>query len=140
MLKIAVITQQNDLKFWQETFSNVWEGPVDISLQNNYQGKDNADLVIFDFSLWDVNALDVLNDISPVIYGDGNQTRDFTYVDDTVDGIILAKADVDEKGGAAVSVSYVTKKPILFLGTGQGYDDLTPFRSELVVESLGLTA
>ena len=57
-----------------------------------------------------------------------------------IDGIILAKADVDEKGGAAVSVSYITKKPILFLGTGQGYDDLTPFRSELVVESLGLTA
>ena len=57
-----------------------------------------------------------------------------------IDGIILAKADVDEKGGAAVSVSYVTKKPILFLGTGQGYDDLTPFRPELVVESLGLAA
>ncbi len=57
-----------------------------------------------------------------------------------IDGIILAKADVDEKGGAAISVSYVTKKPILFLGTGQGYDDLTPFRSELVVESLGLAA
>ena len=57
-----------------------------------------------------------------------------------IDGIILAKADVDEKGGAAVSVSYITKKPILFLGTGQGYDDLTPFRSELIVESLGLSA
>ncbi|HLD97411.1 MAG TPA: signal recognition particle-docking protein FtsY [Candidatus Nanoarchaeia archaeon] len=55
-----------------------------------------------------------------------------------IDGIILAKADVDEKGGAAVSVSYVTKKPILFLGTGQGYDDLTPFRPEVVIESLGL--
>ncbi len=57
-----------------------------------------------------------------------------------IDGIILAKADVDEKGGAAISVSYVTKKPILFLGTGQGYDDLTPFKPELVVESLGLEA
>ncbi|MFH1650217.1 MAG: signal recognition particle-docking protein FtsY [Candidatus Woesearchaeota archaeon] len=55
-----------------------------------------------------------------------------------IDGIILAKADVDEKGGAAVSVSYVTKKPILFLGTGQGYDDLAPFKKELILENLGL--
>ena len=32
-----------------------------------------------------------------------------------IDGIILAKADIDEKGGAAISVSYVTQKPILYL-------------------------
>ncbi|MBI2664589.1 signal recognition particle-docking protein FtsY [Candidatus Woesearchaeota archaeon] len=57
-----------------------------------------------------------------------------------VDGIILAKADVDEKGGAAISVSYVTKKPIIYLGTGQDYADLTPFNPELVVKSLGLAA
>ncbi|MEK6984287.1 MAG: signal recognition particle-docking protein FtsY [Nanoarchaeota archaeon] len=55
-----------------------------------------------------------------------------------IDGIILAKADVDEKGGAAVSVSYVTKKPILFLGTGQKYSDLQVFDSEIVVKGLGL--
>ncbi len=57
-----------------------------------------------------------------------------------IDAIILAKADVDEKGGAAVSVSYVTKKPIMFIGTGQEYSDLKEFDSRLVVESLGLSA
>ncbi len=57
-----------------------------------------------------------------------------------IDGIVLAKADVDEKGGAAISVSYVTQKPILYLGTGQGYSDLTQFSAEAVVESLGLMA
>ena len=55
-----------------------------------------------------------------------------------IDGIILAKADVDEKGGAAVSVSYVTKKPILYLGVGQKYSDLQEFEPELIVEGLGL--
>jgi len=54
-----------------------------------------------------------------------------------IDGIILAKADVDEKGGAAVSVSYVTKKPILFLGTGQNYGDLEKFDSEIIMKNLG---
>jgi fused signal recognition particle receptor len=55
-----------------------------------------------------------------------------------IDAIILAKADVDEKGGAAISVSYVTKKPILYLGTGQTYDDLKVFDSNLIIESLEL--
>ena len=55
-----------------------------------------------------------------------------------IDGIILSKADIDEKGGAAISISYVTKKPIMYLGTGQGYEDLTEFDSNLIVESLGL--
>lgn len=53
-----------------------------------------------------------------------------------IDGIILSKADVDEKGGAAISISYVTKKPILFLGVGQGYDDLQKFDSGVIVKSL----
>ncbi|MBW2990578.1 signal recognition particle-docking protein FtsY, partial [Candidatus Woesearchaeota archaeon] len=55
-----------------------------------------------------------------------------------VDVIILAKADVDEKGGAAVSVSYVTNKPIIYLGTGQKYNDLTEFKPEIVIKSIGL--
>ncbi len=55
-----------------------------------------------------------------------------------IDGIILAKADVDEKGGAAISVSYVTKKPILFLGVGQEYEDLQAFDKERLLASIGL--
>jgi len=54
-----------------------------------------------------------------------------------VEGIILCKADVDEKGGAAISVSEVTSKPIVFLGTGQGYDDLVPFRKAELLAKLG---
>jgi fused signal recognition particle receptor len=55
-----------------------------------------------------------------------------------IDGIVLSKADVDEKGGAALSVSYVTKKPIIFIGTGQEYDDLREFSSSIILENLGL--
>ncbi|MBI2574880.1 signal recognition particle-docking protein FtsY, partial [Candidatus Woesearchaeota archaeon] len=66
-----------------------------------------------------------------------NQAREFNNAVG-IDAIILAKADVDEKGGAAVSVSYVTKKPIIYMGTGQGYDDLKEFEPRMVVEGLGL--
>jgi len=54
----------------------------------------------------------------------------------TVDGTVLTKADADSSGGAAISISYVTGKPILFLGTGQGYDDIEPFVPEELVDQL----
>ncbi|WP_096390720.1 signal recognition particle-docking protein FtsY [Halopenitus persicus] len=53
-----------------------------------------------------------------------------------VDGAILTKADADSSGGAAISIAYVTGKPILFLGTGQGYDDLERFDPERLVDRL----
>ena len=53
-------------------------------------------------------------------------------------GIILSKADVDEKGGTAISVSHITKKPILFLGTGQEYKDLEVFDKEKLLKKLDL--
>ncbi len=53
-----------------------------------------------------------------------------------IDGIILAKADVDDKGGTAISISYITKKPILFLGTGQDYKDLEEFDPEKILKKL----
>jgi len=53
-----------------------------------------------------------------------------------VDGIILTKADVDKKGGAMISVSYVTRKPIVYMGVGQGYNDIEKFDEEKLLESL----
>jgi fused signal recognition particle receptor len=55
-----------------------------------------------------------------------------------IDGIILSKADVDEKGGAVLSVGYVTRNPILYLGTGQNYEDLEKFDRNKFLKSLGL--
>ena len=55
-----------------------------------------------------------------------------------VDGIVLTKADIDEKGGTALSLGYVTKKPIFYLGTGQEYKNIEPFNKEKFIEKLGL--
>ena len=55
-----------------------------------------------------------------------------------IDGIILSKADIDEKGGAALSISYVTKKPVLFIGTGQKYEDLEEYDEEKILSNLGI--
>lgn len=53
-----------------------------------------------------------------------------------IDANILTKFDADAKGGAALSISYETKKPILFVGVGQGYDDLEPFNRELFISNI----
>jgi len=53
-----------------------------------------------------------------------------------VDASILTKVDADAKGGAAISVSYVTKRPTIFLGVGQTYDDLMPFDSNYLVKRI----
>ncbi len=53
-----------------------------------------------------------------------------------IDGAILTKADADANGGAAISIAYVTGKPILFLGTGQEYDDIERFDPDWLVDQL----
>ncbi len=52
------------------------------------------------------------------------------------DGVVLTKLDADAKGGAALSVAYVVKKPIVFVGMGQGYGDLRPFDPQWMVDRL----
>ena len=41
---------------------------------------------------------------------------------------------MDSKGGAAISIAHTIGKPLMFLGTGQGYDDIVPFSPERVVD------
>ena len=63
------------------------------------------------------------------------QASKFNEVID-IDGIILTKADADAKGGAAISIGHVIHKPILFIGTGQSYDDLMEFEPEWMIKQI----
>ena len=47
-----------------------------------------------------------------------------------VTGVILTKLDGDTRGGAALSVKYVTGKPIKFIGTGEKLDKIEPFHPD----------
>ena len=53
-----------------------------------------------------------------------------------IDCSILTKMDADAKGGAAISITYVTKKPILYVGTGQEYTDLELFDPNIVINRI----
>ena len=63
------------------------------------------------------------------------QARKFNEAID-IDGVILTKADADSKGGAALSVGYIIKKPILFLGMGQSYDDIKEYDADWMLEQI----
>jgi fused signal recognition particle receptor len=53
-----------------------------------------------------------------------------------IDATILTKVDADVKGGSSLSVTYVTQKPILFIGVGQTYKDLELFDPEKFVKMI----
>lgn len=53
-----------------------------------------------------------------------------------IDASILTKVDADAKGGAAISIAYVTKRPIVFIGIGQNYQDLDAFHPQKFAEKI----
>jgi fused signal recognition particle receptor len=64
-----------------------------------------------------------------------NQAKEFfTYTE--FDGAILTKVDADAKGGSVISISYITSKPIIYLGVGQSYEDIITFNRGKFVESI----
>lgn len=64
-----------------------------------------------------------------------SQAEEFSKYTD-FDGAILTKIDADAKGGAALSIISISKKPIMFLGVGQDYENLIPFDIENFVSSI----
>lgn len=56
-------------------------------------------------------TIQAMNNKSPIIFGDGKQTRDFTYIEDTVRGIILA-AENDSLIGGVVNIAYGKERNI----------------------------
>jgi fused signal recognition particle receptor len=53
-----------------------------------------------------------------------------------IDASILTKVDADPKGGAALSIVYATRAPIIFIGIGQKYDDFEPFDANWFAEQI----
>ena len=52
------------------------------------------------------------------------------------DAAILTKVDADAKGGSSLSITYLTGKPIIYVGVGQEYIDLQPFEASWFVNKI----
>jgi fused signal recognition particle receptor len=64
-----------------------------------------------------------------------NQAREF-FEYTNFDGAILTKIDADAKGGSAISIVHITSRPIVYLGIGQGYEDIIPFDASRFIDSI----
>ena len=53
-----------------------------------------------------------------------------------IDGITLTKLDADAKGGSAISLAAEIRKPVIFAGTGQSYEDLISFDPGTIVNKI----
>ena len=78
----------------------------------------------------EVNPSEILLTIDAMIGQDAvNVAETFNELLD-ITGVILTKLDGDTRGGAALSVKYVTGKPIKFIGTGEKLDKIEPFHPD----------
>lgn len=64
-----------------------------------------------------------------------HQARAFTEALNC-DGVFLSKLDGTAKGGVVVSITRELQLPVLFVGTGETLDDVTPFEPEEFIEAL----
>ena len=111
--------------------------------------QNNAPLMVQLAKLVAVNAPDLVLMVAEALVGsDGvDQLAEFdrSLVDFAVDsarprridGVLLTKFDtVDDKVGAALSMVYSTGVPIVYLGTGQKYQDLRKLNAAAVTKAL----
>lgn len=118
----------------------------------DYASKHRIDTVLIDTAGRMQTAKNLMDEINKIVrvvkpdiklfIGDSlagndtiNQAREF-FEYTKFDGAILTKTDADAKGGSAISIVHATSKPIVLLGMGQSYDDITPFSSEKFLDSV----
>merc|ERR1712038_1260498 len=95
---------------------------------------NDPDLVLFvGEALVGNEAVDQLVKFNQAL-ADHSPSRDNPHL---IDGMVLSKFDtIDDKVGSAISMTYITGQPILFVGTGQTYTDLKSLNSKAVVQAL----
>ncbi len=72
MLKVVIVVREatvEDQKYWEETFSDVWEGPVEIAFQDTYSRNEEADLIVIDFTKWESGTREFLVNLSSELIG-----------------------------------------------------------------------
>lgn len=127
--------------------------PVEIATKAIEEAKKNGnDIVIIDTAgrlHIDDNLMEELNSIKnavdvteTILVVDAMTGQDAVNVAETfnkrldITGILMTKLDGDSRGGAALSIRAVTKKPIKFIGTGEGMEDLDQFHPDRLVSRI----
>ena len=67
-----------------------------------------------------------------------NALSQVEYFDEAIDidGLVLTKLDGTAKGGVVISIAKEYQKPVLFIGTGEGLDDIEPFDAQSFADAI----
>ena len=127
--------------------------PVDICKRAiNAANLNGAEIILFDTAgrtQIDLQMMSEIKQIESII----NPTENFLVADSltgqvaaevakefkntiNLTGIILTRADGDARGGAAVSMKYVSEVPIKFLGVGEKIDNLEVFHPDRIANRI----
>ena len=133
--------------------SNAGEKPVEIARRAVQEAKDKlADVLIVDTAgrlaidadmMAEIQAIHAaIQPIETLFVVDAMTGQDAAVTAKAFNealpltGVVLAKADGDARGGAALSVRMVTGKPIKFLGIGEKVDGLEPFHPDRIASRI----
>lgn len=83
-----------------------------------------------------VNPTEILLTVDAMTGQDAvNVAKEFNQQLD-ITGVVLTKLDGDTRGGAAMSIRYVTGKPIKYSGTGEKMGDIEPFHPDRIARRI----
>ncbi len=83
-----------------------------------------------------VNPAEILLTVDAMTGQDAvNVAKEFNEQLD-ITGVVLTKLDGDTRGGAAMSIRYVTGKPIKYSGTGEKMGDIEPFHPDRIARRI----
>jgi signal recognition particle subunit SRP54 len=148
--QLRLLAQQLDVEFFP---ANAGEQPIDIAKRAlDTAKKQYMDVVIFDTAgrlhidsemMNEIKALhQALNPIETLFVVDSMTGQDAANTAKAfhealpLTGVILTKTDGDARGGAALSVKYITGQPIKFLGSGEKIDALEPFHPDRIASRI----
>jgi signal recognition particle subunit SRP54 len=129
------------------------ELPLKIAERAIMQAKKNStDIIIFDTAgrthindemMAEINDLQkLINPVEILLVADAMMGQDATNVAKSfkervsLTGLILTRVDGDARGGAAISMRYITNCPIKFLGVGEHVDKLIPFSPKRIADQI----
>jgi fused signal recognition particle receptor len=138
VLKVPIIKQQRGSDAAAVIYDAVEHAKakgIDVVLGDT-AGRSHADSNLMDElkKIVRVNNPDITIFVGDSLTGNDASEQAKSFNDAVgIDASVLTKADCDVKGGACISISHMTGKPIIYLGTGQGYGDIEEFNPEWFV-------
>lgn len=93
---------------------------IDKIIQREYPQANRYNLIVLDATTGQ-NALSQIEHFNEYMH---------------IDGIVLTKLDGTAKGGVVITIANKLQTPVMFVGTGEGIDDLEQFNAKVFVDNL----